>query len=72
MLVKVKFLFPTNMKLPFYQESKDDLLTKTTPKDDILLPKNAPKDGISNIAEKDGIHPKKDDIAILCSFMETF
>ena len=41
MLVKVVFLFPTNMKLPFCQKSKDD-----------LLPKNAPKDSISDTTEK--------------------
>ena len=70
--VKMEFLFPTNMKLPFCQKSKDD-----------LFPKNAPKDDISNITEKDDIHPRKDDISILdrilervsmilCTFMETF
>ena len=32
MLVKVVFLFPTNMKLPFCQKSKDDLFPKNTPK----------------------------------------
>ena len=42
MLVKVVFLFPTNMKLPFCQKSKDDLFSKNTPKDDI-----------SGITEKD-------------------
>ena len=41
MLVKVVFLFPTNMKLPFCQKSKDD-----------FFPKNAPKDDISSITEK--------------------
>ena len=61
MLIKVIFLFPTNMKLPFYQKSKDD-----------LFPKNAPKDDISDITEKDNIHPRKDDIGILCTFMQTF
>ena len=61
MLVKVVFLFPTNMKLLFCQKSKDD-----------LFPKNAPKDDISGITEKDDIHPRKDDIGILCTFMETF
>ena len=55
MLVKVVFLFPTNMKLPFCQKSKDD-----------LFPKNTPKDDISRITEKDDIHPRKDDIGILC------
>ena len=54
MLVKVVFLFPTNMKLPFCQKSKDD-----------LFPKNAPKDDISDITEKDNIHHRKDDISIL-------
>ena len=54
MLVKVVFLFPTNMKLPFCQKSKDD-----------LFPKNTPKDDISSITEKDIIHPRKDDIGIL-------
>ena len=35
MLVKVVFLFPTNMKFPFCQKSKDGLFLKNTPKDDI-------------------------------------
>ena len=61
MLVKVVFLFPINMKLPFCQKSKDD-----------LIPKNTPKDAISGITEKDDIHPRKDDIGILCAFMEIF
>ena len=50
MLVKVVFLFPTNMKLPFCQKSKDDLFPKNTRKDDI--------------SEKDDILPRKDDIGI--------
>ena len=54
MLVKVVFLFPTNMKLPICQKSKDD-----------VFPKNTPKDGISGITEKDDIYPRKDDIGIL-------
>ena len=61
MLVEVAFLFPTNMKLLFCQKSKDD-----------LSPKNAPKDEIFGITEKEGIHPRKDDIDILCTFVETF
>ena len=61
MLVKVVFLFPTNMKLPFCQKSKND-----------LFPKNARKDDISGINEKDDIHPRKNDTRILCIFMETF
>ena len=54
MLVRVVFLFPTNMKLPFCQKSKDD-----------LSPKNAPKDDSSGITEKDDIHSRKYDIGIL-------
>ena len=61
MLVKVVFLFPANMKLPFCQKSKDD-----------LFPESETKDGISGITEKEDIHPGKDDIGILCTFMETF
>ena len=61
MLVKVVFLFPTNMKLPFCQKSKDDLFLK-----------NALNDDISSITEKDDIHPRKDDIGILCTFIEIF
>ena len=61
MLVKVLFLFPTNLKLLFCQKSKDHLFRKNTPKYDI-----------SGITEKDDIHPRKDDIGILCTFMETF
>ena len=61
MLVKVVFPFPINMKLPFCQKSKDD-----------LFPKNTPKDDISRITEKDYIHPRKDDIGIFYTFMETF
>ena len=53
MLVKVVFLSPTNMKLPFCQKSKDD-----------LFPKNTRKDDISGITEKDDIHPRKEDIGI--------
>ena len=53
-LVKVVFLFPTNMKLPFCQRSKDD-----------LFPKHSRKDDISGITEKDDIYPRKDDIGIL-------
>ena len=61
MLLKVVFLFPTNIKLLFCQKSKDE-----------LFPKNTPKDDISAINEKKDIHPKKDDIGILCTFMDTF
>ena len=61
MLIKVVFLFPANIKLPFCQKSKDD-----------SFPKNTPKDGNSSITEKDDIHPSKDDIGILCTFTETF
>ena len=61
MLVKVVFVLPINKKLPFCQKSKDD-----------LFPKNTRKDDISGITEKDDIHPRKDDIDILCTFMETF
>ena len=42
------------MKLPFCQKSKDN-----------LFPKNASKDDISSITEKDDFHPSKDDIVIL-------
>ena len=52
--VKIVFIFPTNMKLLFCQKSKDDHLDK-----------NPSKDGISNITEKDNIHPRKNDIDIL-------
>ena len=61
MLVKVVFLFPTNMKLPICQKNKDD-----------IFPKNTPKDGISGITKKDDIYPRKDDIGMLCTFMLTF
>ena len=54
MLVKVVFLFSTNMKLLFCQESKDD-----------LFPKNTRKYDVSGITEKDYIHPRKDNIGIL-------
>ena len=52
--VRMIFLFPTNMKLPFCQISKNDLFQKNTPKDDIF-----------GITEKGDIHPRKDDIGIL-------
>ena len=52
--IKIVFTFPTNMKLPLHQESKDD-----------LLPKNTLKDDISGITEKDDTNPRKDDIGIL-------
>ena len=55
------FVFPTNMKLPFCQKSKDH-----------LFPKNTPKDDISSITGKDDILPREDDIGILCTYMETF
>ena len=57
----VAFPFHLNMKLPFCQKSKDD-----------LSPKNTSKDDISGITEKDDVHLGKDDIGILCTFMETF
>ena len=47
-LLKMAFLFPTNMILPFCQKSKAD-----------LLPKNTLKDDISSIIEKDDIHHRK-------------
>ena len=47
-LLKMAFLFPTNMIWPSCQKSKDD-----------LLPKNTLKDDISGIIEKDDIHPGK-------------
>ena len=52
--VKIILLFHTNMKLPFCQQSKED-----------LSPKNTREDDISGITEKDYIHPRKDDIGIL-------
>ena len=61
MLVKMVFPFPANMKLSFCEKSKDD-----------IFPKNTPEDGIFGITEKDDIHPRKDDIGILCNFRETF
>ena len=53
-LVNIVFLFPTNMRQPFFQKSKDD-----------LFPKNTPKDDIFGIPEKNYICPRKDDIEIL-------
>ena len=52
--VKMKFLFPKNMKLLFCQKSKDD-----------LLPKNTLKGDIYGVTEKDGTHPREDDIGIV-------
>ena len=52
--VKMVFLFPTNMKLPFCQKSKDD-----------LFPKNTRKNDIYDSTEKEYIHPRKYDIGIL-------
>ena len=46
--VKMVFPFPTNMILPFCQESKVD-----------LLPKNTLNDDISGLIEKGDIHPTK-------------
>ena len=43
--VKMVLLFPVNMKLLFFQESKDN-----------LLPKNKSKVGIPGITEKDDTH----------------
>ena len=52
--IKIVYLFPTNMKLLFFQKCKDD-----------LFPKNARKDDICSITEKDYNYPRKDDIGIL-------
>ena len=52
--VKMVLLFLTNIKLPFCQKSKGDLLLEDTP-----------KDVISVINEKDDTYPIKDDIGIL-------
>ena len=49
------------MKLFFCRKSKDYLFSQNTPKDDI-----------SGITEKNNIHPRKNDIGILCTFMQTF
>ena len=59
MLLKVVFLFPTNMKYASVKKVK-------------MIPENTPKDDISSITEKDDIRSRKDDIGILCTFMETF
>ena len=40
-------------------------------KDDLLL-KNTPKNDISGMTEKDDIYARKDDMGILCTFMEIF
>ena len=48
------FLFPTNLKLPFCQKSKDYFLLK------LHL-----KNGISGTAKKSGAPPRKDDIDVL-------
>ena len=53
-LVKMEFLFPANMKLPFSQKGKHDLFAKNSPKDDIF-----------GINEKDDIYLRKDDVGIL-------
>ena len=55
------FLFPTNTKIHFRQKSKND-----------FFPKNAPKVDISDITEKGDIHPRKDDIGTLGTFMDSF
>ena len=60
-LVKKLFLFSTSMKLLFCQKSKDDLFQKNTPEVDIFV-----------IIEKDDIHPRKDDVGILSTFIEIF
>ena len=52
--VKMVFLFPANMKLPFCPKTKDD-----------LFPKNTLRDDISDITEKDDLYPRKDDFGIL-------
>ena len=44
----MEFIFPINMILLFFQNSKDD-----------LLPKNIGRDDISGIIEKDNIHLSK-------------
>ena len=52
--VKMILLFLANIKLPFCQKMKGDLLLEDTP-----------KDVISVINEKDDTYPIKDDIGIL-------
>ena len=52
--VNVVFLFPTDVKLPLCQKSKDD-----------ILPKDTLKNSCSSIIEKDNTHPRKDTIGIL-------
>ena len=52
-LVKVVFLFPTNMISPFCQKTKNDLLLKNTLKND----------SISIFIAKNDIHPKKHGIS---------
>ena len=58
---KGSFSFPYKYEVTLLSKSKDD-----------LFPKNTPKDDISGITEKDDIHTRKDDIGILCTFMETY
>ena len=50
----IKTVFSYKHEITLCQKSKDD-----------LLPKNTPKDDISDITEKDDTHPKKDDIDVL-------
>ena len=52
--VKMVLLFPVNMKLLFFHESKDD-----------FFPKNTLKYGSSGITKKDDTPPRKHDIGIL-------
>ena len=61
MSVKAVFLFPANMKIPFCQKSKDDFFQE-----------NPPKNDITDITKKDDIHPRKNNIGILCNFIGTF
>ena len=75
---KMVFLFSENI---FFSRTENErcCFSKNAWKYDVLcmlvkavflFPKNTPKDNISGITEKDDIHPRKDDIGILVTFME--
>ena len=61
------FLYIGKGGISFSYKYEITLLSK---KKDDIFPKNTPN--IPGITEKDDIHPRKDDIGILCTFMETF
>ena len=63
------FRYVDKGRISFSYEYEITLLSK---KENDLFSQNTPEDDNSGITEKDDIHPRKDDIGIICTFMENF